>query len=48
MFYYSSKIDGILCLIERCSECDFYHKKYEGYELDSDEKIKDIIKLDGI
>ena len=43
-----NKIEGRLCLIERCSECDFYHKKYDGYESDGGGKIKDTIKSDGV
>jgi len=27
LFYYENKIDGELCLVERCPKCDFYHKQ---------------------
>ena len=48
IFNYTIKIEGRLCLVERCLECDFYHKKYDGYESDSGVKTKDTIKSGGV
>ena len=27
LFYYENKIDDIQYLVERCPECEFYHKQ---------------------
>jgi hypothetical protein len=48
MFNYTIKIEGRLCLIERCSECDFYQKNNNGNESDNSVEIKYRIKSDGV
>ena len=49
LFSYANKIEGRLCLIERCPECDVYHKKWDadGYE-DCEREIKAEIMPDGV
>ena len=29
LFSYNNKIEGRLCLIERCPECEFHHKNWD-------------------
>ena len=48
LFSYTNKIEGKLCLIEKCPDCDFYRKKYNGYESDGGGKIKDTIQSGGV